>query len=93
MKIIIIDYGAGNVQSIFNAIKEIDDKSDIIISNKVADLKSANYFILPGVGAFGDCMEGLKSVDGFLSELRNQILIYKKTIICHLMFSIQRMKA
>ena len=31
MKIIIIDYGAGNVQSIFNAIKEIDDKSDIII--------------------------------------------------------------
>lgn len=81
MKIIIIDYGAGNVQSIFNAIKEIDNKSDIIISNKVADLKSANYFILPGVGAFGDCMEGLKSVDGFLSELRNQILKYKKPFL------------
>ena len=52
-----------------------------IISNKVIDLKSANYFILPGVGAFGDCMEGLKSVDGFLSELRNQILKYKKPFL------------
>jgi glutamine amidotransferase len=80
MKIIIIDYGAGNVQSVSNAIKEIEGQSDIIISNKVADLKSANYFILPGVGSFGDCMEGLKSVDGFLSELRNQILKYKKNI-------------
>ena len=47
MKIIIIDYGAGNVESVSNAIKEIDSQSDIIISNKVADLKSANYFILP----------------------------------------------
>ena len=78
MKIIIIDYGAGNVESVSNAIKEIDSQSDIIISNTVVDLKSANYFILPGVGAFGDCMEGLKTVDGFLSELRNQILKYKK---------------
>jgi imidazoleglycerol phosphate synthase glutamine amidotransferase subunit HisH len=37
MKIIIIDYGAGNVESVSNAIKEIDSQSDIIISNKVAD--------------------------------------------------------
>ena len=65
MKIIIIDYGAGNVQSVFNAIKEIDDQSEIIVSNKLSDLKSANYFILPGVGSFGDCMEGLKSVGQF----------------------------
>ena len=81
MKIIIIDYGAGNVESVSNAIKEIDSQSDIIISNKVVDLKSANYFILPGVGAFGDCVEGLKAVDGFLSELRNQVLKYKKPFL------------
>jgi glutamine amidotransferase len=81
MKIIIIDYGAGNVQSVSNAINEIDGQSDVIISSKVADLKSANYFILPGGGSFGDCMEGLKSVDGFLSELRNQILKYKKPFL------------
>lgn len=81
MKIIIIDYGAGNVNSVFNSIKEIDKNSNVIVSNKVSDLKSANYFILPGVGAFGDCMEGLKSVDGFLPELRNQVLKYKKPFL------------
>ena len=62
MKIIIIDYGAGNVQSVSNAIKEIDSQSDIIISNKVVDLKSANYFILPGVGAFGGGGGGISSM-------------------------------
>jgi len=81
MKIIIIDYGAGNVNSVFNSIKEVDKNSHVMVSNKVNDLKSANYFILPGVGAFGDCMEGLKSVDGFLPELRNQVLKYKKPFL------------
>ena len=60
MKIIIIDYGAGNVESVSNAIKEIDSQSDIIISNKVVDLKSANYFILPGVGPSAIAWRALK---------------------------------
>lgn len=81
MKIVIIDYGAGNVKSVFNALKKIDNPCDVIISSDLADIKSANYFILPGVGAFGDCMNSLKSVEGLLSELRNQVLNYKKPFL------------
>ncbi len=82
MNITIIDYGAGNIESVHNAVREIADSSmKITISNKVADLKSANYFILPGVGAFADCMAGLKSADGLLTELRNQVLKLKKPFL------------
>ncbi|MFZ9469778.1 MAG: glutamine amidotransferase-related protein, partial [Rickettsiales bacterium] len=81
MKLIVIDYGAGNVQSVINAINQIDNSLQIIVSKEISDLKSANYFILPGVGAFGDCMEALKSIDGFIPELRNQILNYKKPFL------------
>lgn len=82
MKIIIIDYKAGNVKSVFNALKEAAGSDiEIVVSDRVADLKSANYFILPGVGAFGDCVESLRAIDGFLPELRNQVLNYKKPFL------------
>lgn len=82
MRITIIDYGAGNIQSVQNAVKEVANSSaNITISSKVADLKSANYFILPGVGSFGDCMAGLKAIDGLLIELRTQLLNLKKPFL------------
>lgn len=82
MKIIIIDYKAGNVKSVLNALKEVAGSDiDIVVSDQLADLKSANYFILPGVGAFGDCVESLRAIDGFLPELRNQVLNYKKPFL------------
>lgn len=81
MKIVIIDYGSGNVKSVFNALKKIDSELNIMVSCSLSDVKSANYFILPGVGAFGDCMSSLKSVDGLLGELRNQVLNCKKPFL------------
>lgn len=85
MKLLIIDYGAGNVKSVENALKKIIQENqiniEIIISKNLHEIKSANYFILPGVGAFGDCMEALKSTDGLLSELRIQVLNYKKPFL------------
>lgn len=81
MKIVIIDYGAGNVESVLNALSQIKGNDEIIVSNKISDLKSANHLILPGVGAFGDCMNGLKSIEGFLPELRKQVLNEKKPFL------------
>ncbi len=80
MKVVIIDYGAGNVESVANALAAVAE-NEIIISNKISDLKSANYLILPGVGAFGDCMNGLKAAEGLLPELRKQVLIEKKPFL------------
>lgn len=81
MKILIIDYGAGNVESVANAFAQVKGDAEIVISNKIADLKSASHLFLPGVGAFGDCMNGLKSVEGFLPELRRQVLNEKKPFL------------
>lgn len=81
MKILIIDYGSGNIESVANALALIKGDSEVVISNKISDLKSANYLILPGVGAFADCMNGLKSIEGFLPELRKQVMTEKKPFL------------
>lgn len=82
MRIAVIDYGGGNVESVVNALSLIKDKEDeIFISNNPAEIKSANHLILPGVGAFADCMAGLKSVENLLPELRKQVLIEKKPFL------------
>jgi len=82
MKITVIDYGAGNVKSVINALSLVkSDDAQIILSSKISDLKSAHHLILPGVGAFGDCMNGLKSIEGFLPELRKQVLVEKKPFL------------
>jgi len=81
-KIVIIDYGSGNLQSVFNALELIKKSSDLIlISNNPNDLKSATHIILPGVGAFGDCISSLKAIGGMVEELQNQVLKNKKPFL------------
>lgn len=81
MKITIIDYKSGNLQSVLNALKSLQKGHEIVISNRIEDIRSATHLILPGVGAFGDCMRGLKAEEGLLTELRKQVMIEAKPII------------
>lgn len=81
MKTIIIDYGSGNVESVANALALAKNDGEILISNNLSEIKSATHLILPGVGAFGDCMEGLKEIEGLLPELRKQVLVEKKPFL------------
>ena len=53
--IAVIDYGAGNLHSVKNALDFLGAKS-IITKNK-DEILSADHIILPGVGSFGDAME------------------------------------
>jgi glutamine amidotransferase len=55
----IVDYNMGNLASVYNACKLIDAKATIV--KDPAKLKDFSKVILPGVGAFGDAMEHLKS--------------------------------
>ncbi len=57
IKIGIIDYGRGNIRSVEKAFKEIGDKA--VLVSRSADVKACDAIILPGVGAFKDCMENL----------------------------------
>lgn len=82
MKTVIIDYGSGNIESVFNALNQVKTPSqEIIISNNPFDLKSATSLILPGVGAFADCVNGLKAVSGLAQELRKQVTVEKKPFL------------
>ena len=77
-KIIIIDYGMGNVGSIKNAIYTLG--YDASISNEKKDIEGATHIILPGVGAFGDGMKNLSSF-GLESDLTEEVLVKKKPFL------------
>ena len=76
--IVIIDYGLGNLQSVFGAVKKIGFKP--VISNKIDDLEKADKLILPGVGAFEDGMNNLKKL-GLIEPLTRIVLKQKKPIL------------
>ena len=56
--IAVIDYGAGNIFSIKNALDYLGENAVLTAEEKV--ISSANKIILPGVGAFPDAMDKLK---------------------------------
>jgi imidazole glycerol-phosphate synthase subunit HisH len=68
VKVGIIDYGGGNLRSVANALRSLDQEPVIVASpDEVAD---ATHLILPGQGAFGDTMERLENrgLVAFLKE-------------------------
>ncbi len=55
--IAVIDYGAGNLQSVVKALKYID--CDCIVTNNKNEILNADGALLPGVGSFGDSMDSM----------------------------------
>ena len=53
-KVCILDYGSGNVKSVFNLFSTMVDQ--VQVSNAPADIEAASHIVLPGVGAFGAAM-------------------------------------
>jgi glutamine amidotransferase len=81
-KIVIIDYGSGNLRSVQNALFSVkNEDQEVVISSNPEDLKTASHIILPGVGAFGDCMSGLKAIPKMIDEIKNQVLVEKKPFL------------
>lgn len=64
--IALIDYGAGNVRSVQKALEAVG--ADVQVTREALVLRDAEKVVLPGVGAFGDCMAGLHRA-GFASAL------------------------
>jgi imidazole glycerol phosphate synthase glutamine amidotransferase subunit len=64
----IFDYGAGNLQSVQNALEHIDARFRVI--NSAAEIRDSEKIILPGVGNFGQMVNALDrlSVREILSE-------------------------
>lgn len=56
-RIVIIDYGMGNLRNVQKGFEKVGFEAKI--TNKANDIKEAHAVVLPGVGAFRDCMENL----------------------------------
>ncbi|MBI5045421.1 MAG: imidazole glycerol phosphate synthase subunit HisH [Candidatus Niyogibacteria bacterium] len=77
-KICILDYGAGNIQSVYNILLAITP--DVTVSNKLNDIKLATHIILPGVGAFGVAMDKIRNKIP-LAILEDEIFQNKKPFL------------
>jgi len=70
MKVALIDYGAGNLRSVANALNELGITPTVVAD--AAGLEGATHVVLPGVGSFGDCMARLHE-RGLVEGLRERI--------------------
>ena len=78
MKIALIDYGSGNIQSAYKALELVSNyKKKISVISNSKDLLKVDKIILPGVGAFADCIKGLKSISGMI-DILNEVVLEKK---------------
>ena len=85
MKIVIINYGAGNIQSIKFAIKRLG--YDAILSNDVAEIQNADKIIFPGVGEASSAMRKLRDsgLDKIIPNLKQPVLgiCLGMQLMCH----------
>lgn len=73
--IAIIDYNAGNLKSVANAFKEIGES--VIVTDNRDEIENSDAIVVPGVGAFGACINSLREKD-LIVVLEDQVLGSKK---------------
>ena len=77
-RIIVIDYGMGNIGSILNILKKVGVHA--AASKGPEDVLSANKLILPGVGAFDEAIKNLHTMD-YIDVLNKKVLVEKTPIL------------
>ena len=75
----LIDYGSGNLRSaekaLARAAEEHGTRHTIAVTADPAVAARAERIVLPGVGAFADCMAGLKALPGMVDALNEAVLV------------------
>jgi glutamine amidotransferase len=83
MQVALIDYGSGNLASAAKALARAAESlaraagptgHQVIVTADPDAVRAAERIVLPGVGAFADCMRGLASVPGMIEALREKVL-------------------
>ncbi len=71
----IIDCGAGNLHSVRKALmSQLPAGATLELVTDAARLTTASHIVLPGVGAFADCMAGLNALPGMRAALEEKVL-------------------
>ncbi len=68
----LIDYGAGNLHSVHNALKAAG-ADDVVVTADPETVVRADRIVLPGVGAFAHCMEALSAIDGMVAAMKQRV--------------------
>jgi glutamine amidotransferase len=75
--VVIIDYGSGNLHSAAKAFESAaracSTPSRIVVSPRAEDVLAADRIVLPGVGAYADCKQGLERVPGLIAALEDVV--------------------
>jgi imidazole glycerol-phosphate synthase subunit HisH len=78
MLITIIDYGVGNLTSVQNMFKKAGVNS--VISNAADEIEKADKILLPGMGAFDNCMQKFNE-SGLRELIEKKVLIEKVSVL------------
>jgi len=77
MHVAIIDYGSGNLHSAAKAFeraaREEGSALDVKVTAEPEDVRQADRVVLPGVGAFADCRQGLVGIPGMIEALEEAV--------------------
>ncbi|WP_209348390.1 imidazole glycerol phosphate synthase subunit HisH [Pontixanthobacter sp. CEM42] len=70
----LIDYGAGNLHSVHNALKAVGAEGVAITADPDV-VRAADRIVLPGVGSFKACAEGLSGIDGLTEAMTERVQV------------------
>ena len=77
-QVALIDYGSGNLASAAKALARASAETgagqEILVTSDPAAVRKAERVVLPGVGAFADCMAGLAAIPGMVEVLGEKVL-------------------
>ena len=73
MTVAIVDYGSGNLRSAAKSFERASAEAglglSVIVTAEPGEVAAASHVVLPGVGAFADCMGGLGSISGMTEAI------------------------
>ncbi|GIX19756.1 MAG: imidazole glycerol phosphate synthase subunit HisH [Erythrobacter sp.] len=71
--IALVDYGAGNLHSVHNALKAAGAKVSVTADPYV--VRAADRIVLPGVGSFKACAQGLAAIPGMIEAMTERVMV------------------
>jgi len=81
----LIDYGSGNLRSaekaLARAANERATNQEIVVTSDARIVSEAERVVLPGVGAFADCMAGLSALPGMVEALTQRVLVQRRPFL------------
>ena len=71
--VIVVDYGAGNLRSAAKALGAAG-AHDVMVTGEPTEIARAAHIVLPGVGAFAQCIGALRNAPGVVAALETAVL-------------------